>query len=98
WWKESVLLLIAISLLVAISSILATYTGKPLPKWTIGLNLNTIVALLATILRSSLVMVVEEVLSQAKWTWQRRIHPISDMLSFDEASRGPLGSLLLWFR
>lgn len=60
WWKESVLLLLATSILVAISSILAIYTGKPLPKWTLGLNLNTVVALMATLLRSSLVMVVEE--------------------------------------
>jgi hypothetical protein len=60
WWKESVLLLAALGLLIAIVSILAAYGGKPLPKWTLGLNLNTVVALLATALRSSLVMVLEE--------------------------------------
>jgi hypothetical protein len=54
------LLLAASALLIAIVSILAVYSGKPLPKWTFGLNLNTIVALLATSLRSSLVIVVEE--------------------------------------
>jgi hypothetical protein len=59
WWKESALLVVALGLLIAIISILAAYGGKPLPKWTLGLNLNTIVALLATSLRSSLVMVVE---------------------------------------
>jgi hypothetical protein len=60
WWKESALLLAASALLIAIISILAVYSGKPLPKWTFGLNLNTIVALLATSLRSNLVIVVEE--------------------------------------
>jgi hypothetical protein len=60
WWKESALLLVALGLLIAIVSILVAYGGKPLPKWTLGLNLNTIVALLATSLRSSLVMAVEE--------------------------------------
>jgi hypothetical protein len=59
WWKGSALLVVALGLLIAIISILAAYGGKPLPKWTLGLNLNTIVALLATSLRSSLVMVVE---------------------------------------
>jgi hypothetical protein len=60
WWKESALLVVALGLLVAIISILIAFGGKPLPKGILGLNLNTIVALLATSLRSSLMMVVEE--------------------------------------
>jgi hypothetical protein len=60
WWKESALLVVALGLLIAIIYILVAYSGKPLQKGILGLNLITIVALLATSLRSSLVMVVEE--------------------------------------
>ncbi|KAF2033853.1 hypothetical protein EK21DRAFT_34179, partial [Setomelanomma holmii] len=98
WWREFVSSMLTIALLVTVVSILAAYNGKPLPSWTIGLNLNTIVAILATLMRSSLVVVVEGILSQMKWTWHRRPHAVSDMACLDEASRGPLGSLLLWFR
>jgi hypothetical protein len=59
WWKELGLSLFTIGLLITIASILAALNRKPQPSWTLGLNLNTVVVLLATFLRSSLVMVVE---------------------------------------
>ena len=60
WAKECLLVLIATGLLIAIASILTSYNHQPQPGWGLGLNLNTIIALLATILRSTLVVVVEE--------------------------------------
>jgi hypothetical protein len=49
-------------------------------------------------MRTSFILTSYTVLSQAKWMWQHRIHPIIDLAAFDDASRGPLGSLLLWFK
>jgi hypothetical protein len=60
WWQESALSAVALAFLVAIVSILSIFGGRPLPKLGHGLNLNTLIALLATFLRSSLIMVVEE--------------------------------------
>ncbi|KAH7077370.1 hypothetical protein FB567DRAFT_535119 [Paraphoma chrysanthemicola] len=98
WWQEVALSLLTIALLVTIISMLRAFNNEPLPEWSVGLNLNTVVALLATLIRSSLAMVVEEVLSQTKWTWQRHSRAVANLVAFDEASRGPLGSALLWFR
>jgi hypothetical protein len=60
WAKECLLVLIATGLLIAIALILASYNHQPQPGWELGLNLHTIIALLATIIRSTLVVVVEE--------------------------------------
>lgn len=60
WWAELALSALATAILVAIISLLANFHGKPQPSWTFGLNLNSLVALMATLLRSSILMVVEE--------------------------------------
>ncbi|OAL52627.1 hypothetical protein IQ07DRAFT_678572 [Pyrenochaeta sp. DS3sAY3a] len=95
WWQEWSLLLVSVGLLVAITSILRHYHQQPQPSWKLGLSLNSLIAVLATLLRSSIVTVVEEVLGQTKWLWQQRRQPVINLARFDEASRGPWGALLL---
>jgi hypothetical protein len=60
WWKEWVLLCLATGILIAIVVVLRCFNDQPQPNWSLGLNLNTIIAVLATLLRSSLVTIVEE--------------------------------------
>ena len=60
WWKEWVLVLLAVGILLAIIVILRLNDQQPQPNWSLGLNVNTVIAILATLLRSSLVTVVEE--------------------------------------
>jgi hypothetical protein len=105
---------ICLGIMISIAVMLGLCNQQPQPKWNVGLNLKTVVALLATLLRSSLVTVVEEgkcrlqtwsgparmcpVMSQTKWCWQQRRHLVQHLAYFDKASRGPLGALLLCFR
>ncbi|KAF2269338.1 hypothetical protein CC78DRAFT_604027 [Lojkania enalia] len=98
WGEEFFLLLLAFWLIAAIITLLRTLSGSPLPSWPIGLNLSTILAILATLLRSSLVIVTESVIGQAKWIWQRQPRPVRHLAYFDDASRGPWGSFLLLFK
>ncbi|KAF2735087.1 hypothetical protein EJ04DRAFT_601816 [Polyplosphaeria fusca] len=65
WWMEWFLVLIAVGIVTIITIVLVLFNQQPLPNWTLSLNLNTLVAILATVLRSSLVLVVEGVLSLA---------------------------------
>jgi len=60
WGEELALVIVAVTILAVIISILLHYNGETAPTWKFGLNLNTIVAVLATALRSSLVVVAEE--------------------------------------
>ncbi|KAG9253138.1 uncharacterized protein F5Z01DRAFT_675524 [Emericellopsis atlantica] len=99
WAPEAGEILLGIGLFVALVVILNTYNGQPLPQWPMGLTLNTIVALLATLCRSIIILPVTEGISQFKWNWfVAGKRPIKDLLIFDQASRGPWGSLRLLFR
>lgn len=53
-------LLSAFSILVAIIITLGIFNGKPEQDWKLKLNLNSLVALLTTILRASMLTVVSE--------------------------------------
>ncbi len=72
--------------------------SKPNPQWTLGISLNTIVSILSTVFRASLMLSVAHGLSQSGWIWfTQRPRPLSDICWYDSASRGPLGSVqLLW--
>lgn len=60
WISELIALLFSIGFLVAIFLVLAKYDGEPLPEWASGINLNTMVAVFATLSRALMLVVVAE--------------------------------------
>ena len=56
---------------------------------------NALVSVFATIGTFLLAIPVGAALGQLKWTWFRRAHHLVDFGAIDEASKGPMGSLLL---
>jgi len=63
------------------------------------MSLNTIVAIYATLLKTAILLVVAQGLGQLKWSWfaTGKPKPLQDFVKYDDASRGPIGSLaLLW--
>lgn len=98
FWKwELVSVLLTIGLLAAIVSIMLHFENRTLPEWPLSINLNTLIALLATIMRASMLVAVAEVIGQLKWTWFSTGRPLSHLHVFDRASRGVWGSLQLLF-
>ncbi|KAK7753333.1 hypothetical protein SLS62_004623 [Diatrype stigma] len=97
WGWEIFSLALALAMLIAIIVLLVVYQGQRMPDWGESLNLNTILALLSTFLRGLLVIVMAEVLSQAKWSWfgAGRTRPLRNLADFDAASRGVWGALCL---
>jgi hypothetical protein len=77
--------------------VLVSFDGKPAPDWGTRLNLNAFLALLSTILRALLVVIVSQIICQQKWEWYSnyRSQPLSDLQQFDSGSRGSLSALLL---
>lgn len=59
WLFEILSLVAGVSSLMAIATILGMYNDQRQPQWPYSINLTTLVALLATILRSMLMQVVE---------------------------------------
>jgi hypothetical protein len=97
WGWETLSIALAIGLLAAISALLVSYDGKPAPDWGTHLNFNALLALLSTILRAMLVVIVSQIICQQKWVWysNKDARPLSDLQQFDSGSRGSLGALLL---
>ena len=101
WWLEllaSVISVICVAINVAFVSAI---DAKPYESWrtsNVDITPNTVVSVVSTFSKSSLLLAVAEGISQLKWIYfQRRPHSIIDLQTFDDGSRGPLSSLrLLW--
>lgn len=97
WWREFVFWVISVIALGGLILVLKKYDNQPLPSWPSQITLNTIVALLSTVARATLLEPVVQSLSQYKWIWFQKKRPLKDYAAWDEASRGALGSLSLVF-
>jgi hypothetical protein len=97
WLWEILSAVVAICLIIAIAVLLASYDKRPVPNWGAYLNFNALLALLSTILRAMLVVIITQIICQKKWEWYRRdqSRPLSDLQVFDSGSRGSFGALLL---
>ncbi|KAK4441971.1 hypothetical protein QBC34DRAFT_314080, partial [Podospora aff. communis PSN243] len=95
WMWELAAIASAVGILVAIGIILSVHDGKPLPPWPLGLNLNSLVAILTTFLRALIMVFIAEVICQLKWDWFREPRSLYDLNRFESASRGVWGSLLV---
>jgi len=49
------------------------------------------------VLKAAMLLILTEGISQLKWVWYTRPHPLDDLAKFDSASRGPWGALQLIF-
>ncbi|KAK8092208.1 uncharacterized protein PG998_015040 [Apiospora kogelbergensis] len=82
YWKwELVSMAVAIGLLLAIIVLISQYHNRSINEWTFPINLTTLLALLATIFRTIILIPITSVISQSKWDWVGRDQP------------GPLGAI-----
>lgn len=96
-WEISAAFLSVGAMLSAIA-VLARENKQPLAAWAFPTSLNTVVATLGTISRTTLAFAVSACIGQQKWNRVR--HRSDSLLAFtiyDEASRGPWGSTRLVF-
>ena len=98
WVWEAASYLLALAALVAIIVTLKTQDRKPLPKWPRLITINSLVSVFTSILKASMIMPIAEGIGELKWLWFSQPRLLNDMDHFDEASRGPEGSLKLLFR
>lgn len=79
--------------------VLIVLNDKELPTLPFGITLNAFISVLVRVASAALLIPVTEALGQLKWIWfkerSRRLH---DFELFDEATRGPWGSMILLFR
>jgi hypothetical protein len=98
WMVEYCALCLSVLSAVAIGVVLWVYNGEPVPQLPHGVTLNAIVSVLANISKSNLLLVLGSAISQLKWVWYQESRPLVDAEVFEEAARGPWGSLKMLFR
>lgn len=60
WWPEIVALAIATAAFIAIIVTMVRYNKKEQPTWEHTINLNALIAILSTLFRACIVLVIEE--------------------------------------
>ncbi|PSN72495.1 hypothetical protein BS50DRAFT_569977 [Corynespora cassiicola Philippines] len=106
-WKYDILLCcVSIAATVGLVVVLALHDGKAQKDWSGGvITLNTVIAVLATVIRASLIVPVAAAITQGKWLWLRTRkgarasegRSLSDYEVYEWASRGVVGSTqLIW--
>jgi hypothetical protein len=103
WLLEILSWLFSALCMAVIIGVLIYLKNDPLSKWSLaektGLTLNTFISILSKMAGAALILPVSEALGQLKWSWfLENSKQIWDFEIFDNASRGPWGSLLLLIR
>lgn len=95
WWMTELLAMLwSLATFGCLISILVNHDGQVLSTLPHNIPLNFVVSTLATLSKSSLLLVVVSTFGQFKWLWMisSKQSRLQDLQDFDEASRGPLGA------
>ncbi|OTB12650.1 hypothetical protein K445DRAFT_320793 [Daldinia sp. EC12] len=101
WNLEIGALVVSFAALAALIALLIYVNGRPLSDWKGSVSVNVVISGLGAVSRTSLGFAISSCLGQAKWNWfKRRPDNLVAFDRFDEASRGPWGSLwlIIWLR
>jgi len=103
WLLELLSWIFSAICMAAIIGVLIYYKDDPLSNWTLadrtGVTLNAYISVLSKMAGAALILPVSEALGQLKWSWfQQNSKRMWDFEIFDNASRGPWGSMLLLLR
>jgi hypothetical protein len=106
WFWETAAVILSLAAILGLIFVLRHVDDKPQTSWTFKITPNTVISLLSTTARSSSLVTISAVIGQEEWMWFglgsqkgfRRDTRLIDLQIFEDASRGPLGSLsLIWF-
>lgn len=81
---------------MSIILLLKLYDNRPQTAWPVNVTINTTISLLTTVGKLGFVAANTAALGQLRWNWYSNPRKLSDIASFDTASRGsPIGSMQL---
>ena len=84
-------------MVAAVITTLYPHQDLPLPQLPYNVSINTLISVFMAIMKTAMLVIVTEGLSQLKWGWFRKRRPLQHLARYDAASRGPWASLkLLW--
>ncbi|KAH6873906.1 hypothetical protein B0T10DRAFT_588399 [Thelonectria olida] len=98
-WLLELLTSILSLILLAVIALSRPGTSPSLSAWDIPVSLNAVISILTTACSAALMHGVSEFISQLKWLhFKDGPEKLKDFETFDEASRGPWGSLKFLFK
>lgn len=106
WGLELLAAGVSVVTMIAMLVVLAVFDGRVTKELLDSVSLNSLVSALATIFRVALLIPMGAALRQSKWLWfvpkktgeRGSGNEIGDLEVFDDASRDPLGCVLLFFK
>lgn len=100
WLWDMSCIIFSAACIVSVVVLVFKLDGTWVSKWTFVLQPSTLIAILITAAQSSMMLVVSDIIGQLKWLHMSlpRAHPLADLDTFESASKGPLGSLGLFYR
>lgn len=95
WWLEVLAGIFITFNFSGLIALLRAYQRQPLPDWPLGLSFNIVLSIFGAVFRAPILFIAAEGLGQLKWQWLRTRRPLSDLSTYDDAARGPWGSINL---
>ncbi|OIW26634.1 hypothetical protein CONLIGDRAFT_482321 [Coniochaeta ligniaria NRRL 30616] len=96
WWWEITAAALSIVCMSLILVLLMKISNISLSDWPLPIQPNSLIAVLTTVGKASLLVPVAACISQLKWRhFQQRQDHLQTMQLFDDASRGPWGSAVM---
>jgi len=96
WWEISACALSLVST-VLLFVLLVKVEDIPLESWPHPIQINSVIAILTAVSRTAMVVPLAACISQLKWRHFEAPNRLSHLQDYDNASRGPWGSLLILF-
>lgn len=100
WALEYVAIFLSVCTTIVLILLLVFADGKPVSRFgTSFLSFNTIISILGALIHAALAYAIGSCLAQEKWNWyKKRPDSLAGFERFEQASRGPWGSLwlVLW--
>lgn len=94
--------MVACALVLAVPLIMVAtmfpHRNQPIPQWPFRISINALLSIYALVFKSAIAYVVTSCVGQLQWSWfSSGSRPLSDVILYDGAARGPWGLLaLLW--
>lgn len=96
WWWEIGATLISVTCVSLIISLLFRANGTLLREWPFQIQPNSILAVLTTIMKTTLLVPIASCIGQLKWRhYALQPRPLDQLQVIDDASRGPWGSIVV---
>jgi hypothetical protein len=95
WWEIGAAALSMLSMLLIIV-VLVKINNRPLQTWRLPIQPNSLIAIFTTAGKTAMMVPAAACIAQLKWRhFHRRARRLNHLQLFDDASRGPWGSIMM---